>query len=176
VTVPCEHEFLDYGATVTCEECGVEMEYVGDGSSGARDQYVAAEEATGDCYEAALKFASWEIPESERHRYRVVHGHPIGQGAIAGLKHGHAWVERTDDVPDFSKVPDEVRDHFTKMYEQFPEMAVTVIDKSNGKDLELSKSVYYGLGNIDRDECAVYEVHEAMKLAVKHKTWGPWPH
>ena len=130
--------------------------------------------ADGNCYEAALVFAAYSVPDDERDRYRVVHGFPIGQGPIEGLKHGHAWVERTDDMPNLSSVPAEMAAHFTEMYERNPELLITVIDKSNGKDLEMSRTVYYGFGNIDRSECTYYKVDEAMRLAVRYGHWGPW--
>jgi hypothetical protein len=121
--------------------------------------------ATGDCYDTALKYAAWEVPAGDRDRYRVVHGHPIGQGEIAGLKHGHAWVERTDPVPD------DLPEVFLR---GAADLFTVVIDKSNGKDLEVPRSLYYGLGSIDRNECRYYEVAEAMRLAVRHGHWGPW--
>jgi hypothetical protein len=118
--------------------------------------------ATGDCYDAALKYAAYEVPEEDRHRYRVVHGYPTGQGKIEGIVHGHAWVERSEPMelgPGLGQWKDDI---------------VYVIDKSNGKDIEWPKGLYYVIGRIDPARCQYYEVSEALALAVKHGHWGPW--
>ena len=56
-----------------------------------------------------------------------------------------------------------------------PESWITVIDKSNGKDIEMPRSFYYGIGRIDPAECRYYEVAEACRLAVVHGHYGAWP-
>jgi hypothetical protein len=118
--------------------------------------------ATGDCYEAAIK-AVWDIPEDEQWRYRVVHGYPTGQGKIAGVEHSHAWVERTDDVP-----PEAAEYGFG------PECFTSCIDKSNGKDIEVPRGLYYGIGNIDPARCLYYEVREACRMVIEYGHWGRW--
>ena len=119
----------------------------------------------GDCYEAALHFAAWTVPVDERDAYRVVHGYPTVQGPIEGIVHGHAWVERTDPLPD--DLPEIFADSAASLF-------TTVIDKSNGKDLEMPVALYYGYGSIYREECHYYTVEEAVRLALESGHYGPW--
>ena len=74
----------------------------------------------------------------------LVHGEVTGQGPIAGLKFGHAWAEKNG----------------------------MVIDKSNGKDLELPEQLYYALGQVSKT--FKYTAKEMFKKIAKFKTWGPW--
>jgi hypothetical protein len=76
----------------------------------------------------------------------LVHGEVTGQGAIAGVKYGHAWVEEGD----------------------------MVIDKSNGRDLKIPKIMYYALGHIHSDRVFKYTFDEFKKKVSKYKHWGPW--
>lgn len=119
--------------------------------------------AKGDCFEVALHFVM------DRHfaddEYRVVHGWPIGQGKIAGVRHAHAWIERHDPIP--ANLPE----HFQRIG---PDFWVTVIDRSNGKDVELPRPLYYGIGHIRPEECRYYTATEAAALAVRTGHFGPW--
>lgn len=103
----------------------------------------------GDCYVVAAHFMV-DLPDAERSRYRLCHGTPLGRGPINGLRFGHAWVERTDG------------DH------------VTVIDRSNGSDLELPQSLYYAIGAIDPEEVKRYTAHEAILFMLETEHYGPW--
>lgn len=51
---------------------------------------------SGDCYEFACNKVVMEPLEP----WTLVHGIVIGQGKLAGVKIGHAWLERGDRVYD----------------------------------------------------------------------------
>lgn len=117
----------------------------------------------GDCYEVALTYCI-NLRGDDRDRYRVCHGTPLGQGAIEGVRHGHAWVERTDVVTY------PANGTFAAVDMPF----VIVIDESNGKQLELPQVLYYKIGHIDEHDVVRYTVDEALALALESETWGPW--
>ena len=100
----------------------------------------------GDCYEAAGKF----FIDNSMHgnsRMLLVHGEVAGQGALKGTNFGHAWVEHNG----------------------------MVIDKSNGRDIEIPISVYYALGRIDRiGNVYKYTWDQASKKIESTGHWGPW--
>ena len=104
----------------------------------------------GDCYEANGKFFMNETTPflgGSSKNMRLVHGEVTGQGSLAGVNYGHAWVEDGN----------------------------TVIDKSNGKDLRIPKAVYYALGGIDHnDNLHKYTPEEFRRKVSKHEHWGPW--
>jgi hypothetical protein len=106
--------------------------------------------ATGDCYEAAFKFIMDECnftPENSK-RYILVHAEVMGQGEIEGITFGHAFV---------------VKDH------------TLVIDRSNGRNLEMPAFLYYAIGQIqDIGNEHQYTWEEARKKAVEIGTYGPW--
>ena len=102
----------------------------------------------GDCYEVAGRFMMDKCMLGNNDCNLVlVHGEVMGQGAIAGIPYGHAWIL------DGS----------------------TVIDKSNGRNLSMPMQVYYALGQIDRiDNVIEYPWEEARAKILEHGTWGPW--
>lgn len=113
----------------------------------------------GDCYQAALMYAQ-SLSSEEHATHRVCHGEPLGQGPIEGVRHGHAWVERSQVV----RFPDV----------DVEQIIVTCIDKSNGKDIEVPAELYYRLGDIDPVEVKRYEVEAATRFAWKFGHYGPW--
>jgi hypothetical protein len=125
----------------------------------------------GDCYEVALDFTVFGVPAEERHRYRVAHGTPLGEGPIEGIRYGHAWIEHTAPIPERpDNVPftDEEWEDLTRF------TAVTVIDKSNGNDVVMPRSLYYALGCIDFESVRRYTFDEAGRHAVTTGVYGPW--
>ena len=106
--------------------------------------------ATGDCYEAAFKFIMDECllsPENEK-RYILVHAEVMGQGEIEGITFGHAFV---------------VKDR------------ALVIDRSNGRNIEMPAFFYYAIGQIqDIGNEHQYTWSEAREKAVESGTYGPW--
>ena len=104
--------------------------------------------ASGDCYEAnGKKFMSEAIFPGKSPNLRLVHGEVTGQGSLAGVNYGHAWIEDGN----------------------------TVIDVSNGKNLRVPKAIYYAIGGIDRnDNMHKYKPSEFRKKVQKYEHWGPW--
>jgi len=111
------------------------------------------EQKLGDCFESAVGVMM------ERHRndpeaeggYILVHGWPIGQGPIEGIKHAHAWVEFKDACG-----------------------MRWVWDKSNGRDIDMPAALYYKIGSIDENECRRYTFEEMTVALLDNGTYGPW--
>ena len=103
----------------------------------------------GDCYEAAGKFMMMEcqLGGSDCDSLVLVHGEVMGQGQLGGITFGHAWVEKDG----------------------------MVIDKSNGRNLQLPTHLYYALGQIERiGNVHHYPWEEARKKILDYEHWGPW--
>ena len=100
-------------------------------------------EGKGDCYQAAGRLIINFMGDK---RARLVHGMVDGQGALKGLRFGHAWVEYGGKV----------------------------LDHSNGKKHELPKQLYYSMGNVKPSECKYYTPRETTRKMMKHRHWGPW--
>jgi len=96
----------------------------------------------GDCYEAAAHFV---IGNARCPGIRLVHGEVTGQGKIAGIRYGHAWVELGD----------------------------AVIDPSNGRKICMRKADYYELGKITGGVVR-YSPGEARHMLVETLHYGPW--
>ena len=77
---------------------------------------------------------------------KLVHGVVEGQDELYGILFTHAWVERGN----------------------------ICIDKSNGKNLELPKNVYYALGKVREKYIKKYSKIETTKNLLKFEHWGPW--
>lgn len=103
--------------------------------------------ARGDCYEAAGKYMFENCLMDPQCGLRVVHGEVAGQGPLEGVTFGHAWVLDGD----------------------------TVIDRSNGRSLRMTKVVYYALGSIERiGNLHTYTWDEAKKKMLQFGHYGPW--
>ena len=99
----------------------------------------------GDCYEIAGKYIMDNITLNPF--LRLVHAEVAGKGPLDGVRFGHAWVLDGDEV----------------------------IDKSNGLDVRMPKTLYYALGQIDYiNNIHEYSWDEARDLIVDSETWGPW--
>jgi len=115
-------------------------------------QMVAAEEVAansgGDCYEAAGQYMMNEcMLGNDNCGLILVHGEVAGQGQLEGITYGHAWVL------DGS----------------------TVIDKSNGRNIQMPQIFYYTVGRISN----IGNVHQYSWKAARTKIldyghWGPW--
>tara|TARA_Y100000034_G_scaffold119774_1_gene161892 strand:+ start:1482 stop:1916 length:435 start_codon:yes stop_codon:yes gene_type:complete len=117
----------------------------------------------GDCFEAAGKYMM-EKCQIEGCDIVLVHGEVAGQGPLRGIRYGHAWVEDSG----------------------------TVIDRSNGRNLQLPKTIYYSLGQIASADMSKwgkpefgqdvfsggnlhkYTWEEARKKILDSGHWGPW--
>jgi len=105
------------------------------------------ENATGDCGPVAADLLiEWDGVLD----IKLCHGYPTGYGQIAGKVHWHAWVEVTEDG------------------------VVTVWDYSNGGDLEMDQAIYYGIGNIQREDVTRFTWEEARLQMVEFEHYGPW--
>lgn len=95
----------------------------------------------GDCYETAARMVlldDW--------RATIVHGTVTGQGPVAGIRFGHAWLELGDLVFDFS----------------------------NGKNVAMPRERYYEIGDIREEQVRRYEPEEARAEVDRTGHWGPW--
>lgn len=111
-------------------------------------QYLQESSANGDCYEIAGKFIMDDVIFNDDSRKILVHAIVKGQGPLAGVEFGHAWIEDGN----------------------------TVIDKSNGRNITIPKQVYYAIGNIEDtpDKMRRYDAEEARKKMMEHEHYGPW--
>ena len=112
----------------------------------------------GNCYEAAGKYMMDQCLTNNRCGLILVHGEVGGQGPLAGVRYGHAWVEDGDNV----------------------------IDKSNGRDIKMPKFFYYAVGQIQhevfddkgyhpaKENVHRYTWEEARDKITTHGHWGPW--
>ena len=108
----------------------------------------SARAANGDCYEAAGKFMmdSCQLGGDDCNLI-LVHGEVGGQGQLEGVTFGHAWVIDGN----------------------------TVVDKSNGRDVQMPQPVYYAIGQIDNiGNVHQYTWPEARKQILDSGHWGPW--
>ena len=74
----------------------------------------------GDCYEVAGRYLMDESLKGNKNLI-LVHGEVEGQGPIAGIRYGHAWIEDGE----------------------------MIVDKSGGRNIQLPKIIYYSIGNIN---------------------------
>lgn len=103
----------------------------------------------GDCYRVAAHYLIDDDPKEGRSLF-VCHGVATGQGPIAGVRFGHAWVEW--DLGD----------------------ATFVIDQSNGLNVFMHRDRYYEIGKINPKEVVRYD-REALRHTIHdHGTYGPW--
>ena len=110
----------------------------------------------GDCYQTAGDFVldSKILGETRTNKIKfvgephVVHAQVTGQGAISGLKYGHAWIE--DDQ--------------------------LVYDYSNGRELVIPKDFYYAVGKVKKTKPRYfkYTFEEARKKMLDSGHYGPW--
>lgn len=111
----------------------------------------------GDCYQAAGRILLNNSHTKEFIYPILVHGTVTGtSGPNAGKQYSHAWVE----IP---YIDTETGDLITM-----------VIDRSNGRDLELPSDVYYAIGRIDRAGVKEYNMEEVGRMFAKHLSYGPW--
>ena len=106
----------------------------------------------GDCYEAAVReLMSWD--DTKRAGALLCHGTVTGQGAIRGVRYGHAWIE-VSGCGGTGLMDDGV------------------VDTSNGRRLEVPAYFYYVMGEISN--VTKYSFQEAVLQMVEHRTYGPW--
>ena len=111
--------------------------------------------ATGDCYEAAAHYilsignSMYGGTPGAASNLRVVHAEVAGQGPLEGTTFGHGFV--VDMAADM------------------------VIDKSNGRDLQLPRMLYYAIGGIDEiGNYHEYTYDETVAKMLQTGHYGPW--
>lgn len=122
----------------------------------------ASEHRRGRCYELSGAYLL-DHGDSDP-TLRLVHGWPIMQsgGEYAGLRFGHAWVERVRAIPvpvnggeGFATI--EIRESWDSVSRQwFP------------------TDLFRSLGQIEPDQCQTYDLSDLRSLAVATGHWGPW--
>ena len=97
----------------------------------------------GTCYQDAMNYM---MAKSKNGNTSILlcHGLVTGQGPIAGIVYGHAWVEKGS----------------------------TVIDKT--VPITLPKQLYYALGNIKESDVYRYTYDEMSHKVTEFGTYGPW--
>ena len=104
----------------------------------------------GDCYAAAATYLM-EAPDEPNMERWLVHGIVTGTGGPhKGQRFGHAWVEECEGDVWF------------------------VVDKANGKDHCVPRSMYYAIGQIDGEATAIYSSEDMIHKLVSTQHWGPW--
>lgn len=93
-----------------------------------------------ECFHNVFKFMS------RNRKWSAVHGVPMGQGAIEGVRFGHAWAEIDHDGLRW------------------------VYDPSS--DLLMPAGLYYSVGRIE--DAVVYPAKEFFAKAVRTGHSGPW--
>ena len=102
----------------------------------------------GNCYKAAGDFCMAAPVEFVGEPY-LVHAEVRGQGRAEGIRFGHAWVEDDENVYDFS----------------------------NGRQIIMTKVVYYALGDVQTQNPKKYQKYtflEARAKMLKTKNYGSW--
>jgi len=109
---------------------------------------MVSEETGGDCYKAnGILFMCAMLGVEDAF---LVHGTitPI-LGPLAGVTHGHAWIEVGDQI----------------------------IDVSNKKDRRIPRSIYHAIAGFDENaqgSFTKYSLDHFARLIAKHKHWGPF--
>jgi len=107
----------------------------------------------GDCYQVAANYVvDYKFLKEEKDSLSkfespmLVHGEVCGQGDIAGVRYGHAWVEIGKGL--------------------------IVIDKSNGNDIQMMAKNYYKLAKATNMK--KYTPTETAVNLLKYKHYGSW--
>lgn len=106
--------------------------------------------AKGDCYEASahaiIGFASRvDVPADAV----LVHGRPT-LTRPPYIEYGHAWLEYTADGMTWC------------------------LNVANGDDKRLPGALFYGIGNIDPEQCYRYNREQASHMLAAYEHYGPW--
>ncbi len=123
----------------------------------AKGTKLSSKDKGGNCYEVAGKIAmNDKLPKLPKEfnmlQFQgtpyVVHAEVLGQGAISGLRYGHAWVE--DDL--------------------------FVYDFSNGREITLPKQLYYQWGDVKliAPKYYKYTFKEAIDKMLQTGHYGSW--
>jgi len=123
----------------------------------------------GDCYEASGKYIMDNDFTNDNEKLILVHGEVTGQQALNGIRFGHAWVEKEVDEPMINTHP-----NMQLSEQQIKDFRTIVIDKSQGRNIEMPKVMYYSIGNINPENTIRYTPEEVRRKIAEHGDWGPW--
>lgn len=104
--------------------------------------------AKGDCYYSAAQFVMNDNKTYIGTPY-LVHAEVRGQGKIANIRYGHAWIEDDENIYDYS----------------------------NGNKFVMPKEIYYAIGDIDNKNPLKYQKYtfqEAIRKMVMIEHYGEW--
>ena len=103
----------------------------------------------GDCYESAINFVMDQCLFGGKCPYAIVHAEVAGQGPIEGTNFGHAYVVDT--------------------------RSNIVIDRSNGRNVTMSRGEYEMLGNVRKiGNLHEYAWRDARRKMIEYGHYGPW--
>jgi len=125
------------------EELGISVQKMPKGGP------IKKENKNGDCYVAAGRIAMGNNNDIDfQGTPYLVHAQVEGQGAIKGIKYGHAWIED---------------DYF-------------VYDYSNNRNLVIPKELYYSIGNVTTKAPYYYKYNfkDAVKKMTETGHYGSW--
>lgn len=130
---------------------------------------MAKRKPRGDCYAAAARLlmdwrASGELDRAETEGREVFLVHAEVFHPSVGW-HGHAWIERDDDLP-------ATVDLFVGTLKSFPARVRNVYDFACQRQTILPTPIYYYLGHVHNPR--YYAPERAFGMLLKHKTYGPW--
>jgi hypothetical protein len=98
----------------------------------------------GDCFSSAYDFMMSEGLKNKD--LKLVHGMVAGQGKLFGYRFSHAWCEDNDYV----------------------------YDNANGQKGKIIKMLYYGIGDINPNDCKYYTYDNILRHSSEHLHKGPW--
>lgn len=130
-------------------------------------------EGNGNCFTVAMGFVATPLPrqlcaasgipyrKDAKGPFRIVHGTPVGtSGAIVGRRHWHGWVEVATG-PGWDTVGADAA-------------TWAVLDYSNGKQVRITRDLYYSVGQLDEATVWRFTLAEAEQLYRRHRHCGPW--
>jgi len=120
--------------------------------------------ATGDCYAAAFRWMFDHCtfnPKIDVGEAYLVHAEVEGQGPLEGVRFGHAFILVMPE--DTEPTPPNIQ--------RFG----SVIDRSNGRNIEMPAALYFAIGRIfDHGNYYLYDCDDTMRLVVDYNHTGPW--
>ena len=141
----------------------------------------------GDCYSSAVDTArtlAKTLPPEDVEGIRIVHGIVTGTGGdVTGVQYDHAWVEVDRSMKEAEQLIEKIQGVSNESIIQMQSLIDglrstghfnTVYDYSNGREIELPASMYYGIGNIDPSDNQKYTINEAEEMMRHYEHYGPW--
>jgi hypothetical protein len=130
-------------------------------------QWLSGEIGNGNCYEVSAKIILDSKGSKPLRNPRLCHGTVCGQGPLEGAVFGHSWIEYEQTLP--------IDEKFKETFPDAPSPSITIVlDRSNGKNLEIPAPLYYLTGKIDSVKVLRYNQDQTRKNILIHGHWGPW--